>query len=346
MRVLIAGSSRSINGDSEKQAFISACKDIGAALARAGMEFVVGSSSSNTADKWVIEGAATVAGTHRVFFYRIDDESEPQIPVDDNNSGKFLVTYRRLRGPWGGARVSQIDAADCVLIIGGAGGSTQVAYAAITLQKPVIVVASFGGAGNDMWSQLEPFYEKLVSTKDLYGHLHEKWQAGNENIVIKVLHELVKRRLFRRTRHSANFTPLLLNIALFSLWVWLFVQPPEPWQASFFALLAASAFLGSSLRGALRAVLDPADTRTSEALIAEFSAGLVLAFALALLYMAGSFTFTGSAQAITRARNIDDYQRIAVVMGLIGIAGGWLLERVAERLTGIFTDRLQSINKS
>jgi hypothetical protein len=68
----------------------------------------------------------------------------------------------------------------------------------------------------------------------------------------------------------------------------------------------------------------------------------VLAFALALLYLAGSFTFTGSFKVISSTSTIDDYQRVAVPMGLLGIAGDrcGLLERVAENLTGWFSSRL------
>ena len=74
--------------------------------------------------------------------------------------------------------------------------------------------------------------------------------------------------------------------------------------------------------------------------MAEFGAGLILAFSLALLFLAGSFTFTGGFKVISATSTIEDYQRIGVAMGLLGIAGGWMLERVAERLPTWFSSRM------
>ncbi|MEZ5593672.1 MAG: hypothetical protein R3F53_24380 [Gammaproteobacteria bacterium] len=214
----------------------------------------------------------------------------------------------------------------------------------MALEKPVLAVACFGGSAAEAWTQFEPFYERLSTTRERVGSLREKWQPGNDEIVVNVLTELVRRKIFSRTHLATDAVPLLLNMALFAAWVWLFVAPPKPLQASFFALLAVSAFLGTALRGSLRVVVDPTAGPSRSELIAEFSAGLVLAFALALLYLAGSFTFTGDFNAISSNSTTVtvDYQRVAVAMGLLGIAGGWLLERVAENLTGWFGSRLPS----
>jgi len=40
--------------------------------------------------------------------------------------------------------------------------------------------------------------------------------------------------------------------------------------------------------------------------------------------------------------NADDYERVAVGMTLVGLAGGWLLERVTQRLTRSFGQHLDS----
>lgn len=348
MKVLIVGSLHHDRAESAKGAFVAACKEMGAALARAGFEFVVGSTSPNTADRWVLEGAASIEGTHRVFVFRPDDGPTPKLPADEAAKGTFIVSYRRLRGPWAGGRVAQIQAADCVLMIGGARGTAQVGYSAMALEKPVLAVACFGGSAADTWTQLEPFYDRLSVTREQVGNLREEWQAGNDEIVVQVLGELLRRKIFTRKRLAADALPLLLNTGLFAIWVWLFVAPPEPLQASFFALLAVSAFLGTALRGSLRSVVDPAEGRSRSGLIAEFSAGLLVAFALALLYLAGSFTFTGGFRVSSPSSTspIDDYQRVAVAMGLFGVAGGWLIERVAQNLTNWFSSRLPGADES
>lgn len=340
MKVLVVGSIHHNPAEPIRKEFIAACQEIGAALARAKFEFVVGSVSPNTADRWILEGAASVEGEHKVWIFRPDEGPTPKPPPYETGKGKFRVIYKRLRGPWAGGRVSQILAADCVLIIGGARGSAQVGYSAMALEKPVLTIASFGGSAAETWTLFEPFYERLAATQEHVGSLREEWQIGNGAIAVQVLTELVRRKIFRRTRLGTDILPFLLNLGLFATWVWLFVDPPYPWQASFFGLLALSAFLGTALRGSLRTVVDPSEHRSLNALVAEFSAGLVLAFALALLYLAGSFTFTGGFKVISSTSTIEDYQRVAVALGLVGIAGGWLLERVAENLTGWFGSRL------
>lgn len=337
MKVLIAGSLHISGADRVRDDFISACRQIGAALARANAEFVVGTMSTNTADRYIVEGAASVEGTHKVWMYRPEHGETPELPVLPDAKGTFEVHHRRLRGPWTASRVPQIQVADCVLLIGGRRGTTLVGYSAVALEKPVLAVGSFGGSAAELWRDLDPFYQRLVSTKKHVGNLREQWSESNAELAVEVLKELLQRRIFTNARRDYySVSILLLVLVLLAAWVWLFVAPPRPWQASFFVLLAISAFLGTSLRGALAAVLDATD-RPRGISVAELNAGLILSFVLALLYLAGSFTFTGDFDAVVTR---DAYQRVAVAMGLIGIAAGWLLERVAENLTRWFSRRL------
>ena len=71
----------------------------------------------------------------------------------------------------------------------------------------------------------------------------------------------------------------------------------------------------------------------------------MLAFGLAMFYLAGSFTFTGKFEPISDG-NSNDYQRVAVGMTLIGIAAGWLLERVSRYLRRAMTRSLDEANES
>lgn len=340
MRVLIIGSLNYEGSKQFQEDFISGCKQLGAALARAKVEFIIGSSDSNTADKYILEGASEVSGTYKIWIFRPEDGSTPKLPSGENSKANFIPFYKRLSGPWAAGRVPQIQAADAVLMVGGARGTAQIGYSAIALEKPVLAIGSFGGSAAHLWSQFEPFYQRLGSLSNQVGNLREEWQPQNAELAVKVLQELVRRRAFQRSSSGPSLILFALNILLFAIWVWLFVNPPKPWQASFFALLAVSAFLGTALRSSLQVVIDPTEHKSRDAVIAELSAGLVLAFALALLYLAGSFTFTGKFEVISDNSPFDAYQRIAVAMGIIGIVGGWLLERVAESLTRWFGDRM------
>jgi hypothetical protein len=339
MKVLIVGSLNYPEGKQLANEFIEACHAIGAQLALAGAEFVVGSSNPGTADRYVLEGAATVPGTHRVWIFRPDDGDTPELPAGDAKT-KFVRYHKRIRGPWAAGRLPQMESADAVVLIGGARGTTQVAYAAIALGKPAVSIGSFHGAAEELWDQLESFYLRAGRIRDEIGNLREKWQPEYAELVVRALTVLVRRGAFRRSDPRAALLILILNVLLFAAWVWLFVNPRFPLQAAIFALLAVAAFLGTSLRVALRAVIDPSEQKTTDVVLAELSAGLVLAFGLAMLYLAGSFTFTGKFQPFSSPSPDDDYRRVAVGMTIIGIAGGWLLERVAERLSRSIGSRL------
>lgn len=341
MRVLIVGSLNHREEDASTTDFADACRAIGAQLATEGIELVVGSSGARTADKYILEGAASVPGTHKVWVYRTEDGETPIMPQTDTNKTTLTCFYKRLRGPWAAGRVPQIQAADAILLIGGARGTAQVGYAAAALGRPALAVGGFGGAAEELWPQLQPFYERAGRIADEIGNLREKWKPEYAELTVRALKILVRRGVFKRSNTQGSALTLILNIFLFTAWVWLFVDPPIQLHASIFALLAVSAFLGTALRVALRGVLDPAEQKTAEVVLAELSAGLVLAFALAMLYLAGSFTFTGKFQPFANVNEVgEDYRRVAVGMTVIGIAGGWLLERVAERLTRSFGQRL------
>jgi hypothetical protein len=102
---------------------------------------------------------------------------------------------------------------------------------------------------------------------------------------VQILTDLVRRQVFRsRSDLTTPVTIVVLTAMLFAAWVWLFIAPPKPWQATFFALLAVSVFLGTSLRSSLRAVRDPIAALSAADVLAELTAGLVLAFALALVF--------------------------------------------------------------
>lgn len=327
MKVLIIGSFR--HDREAEPAFTAACQQIGAALARAGADLVVGSMVENTADYWVLKGAESVKGARKVLMFRPETGPPVAWTPDPGAQGRLEISYQRLTGPWAGGRVSQILAADAVLLIGGAGGTAQVGQSAIALQKPVLAVASFKGAALDIWPQLQPFYDRLGRNKGRIGSLREGWAPESPMIICEALKALIGGRIFRRTNLISDITPFVLTLSLFAGWTWLFTAAPQPWPVALLSLLALSAFLGTALRRSMRAIVEPAAIASRREVMAELCAGLILAFGLGLLYLSGSLTFAGTANSIVKP---EDFQRIAVVMGLLGLAGGWLIERIADTL--------------
>ena len=57
MNIIVAGSTDFPEGEQAHEEFVSACKDLGASLAKAGHTIVVGSDAEKTADRQVVFGA-------------------------------------------------------------------------------------------------------------------------------------------------------------------------------------------------------------------------------------------------------------------------------------------------
>src|SRR5262249_39115293 len=113
-------------------------------------------------------------------------------------------------------------------------------------------------------------------------------------------------------------------------WVLLFVNPSRHLTYSFFSMLAVAGVLGTLLRSSLRLIFDAGSTFSWIELLLELGAGLVLSFALALLHLFGAFTITGKTDAILIPSTDAGFQRVGVIMTLLGLGAGLMLEQTAE----------------
>jgi hypothetical protein len=333
MKVLVVGSTHFEGADKVHDAFRSACRDLGKALADEGCELIVGSDSPNTADRHVVEGFLAPPGKRRVWVFRPQRDETPFVRERDANDGRIEFVYQILKGPWAAGRVPQIRAADAVILIGGAHGAAQVGHVARILERPVICVPVFGGAAAEMWSSLEPFYQRLDSaTHQKLGNLQVAWQPTNAILVIEVIRQLRRRRVFVVDKLAPHLLLLLAVVCLLVLWVYLFVVASLPAGLAFFSMLGVSALLGTSLRTALTQGRDSTTNMSRRTLLNDLTAGLLLAFALAMIYLVGGFTITGTFDFISSTQKPTDFQRIALSMTILGLAGGWLIETVSERV--------------
>ncbi len=336
MKIMISGSvPKGEAGPSE--AFHDACRQIGAALARAKIEIVVGSTETKTADRFVLEGAAQVEGSHRVLFLRPDSDGEPDFG-EIQNASRLAVTYRRLRGSWWAGLVPQIQAADAVLIIKGGSGALTTGYIALALERPVIAIGSFGDAGKTLWTEFQPYYDRLGSLTNEVGKLDEAWVPENAGLVVRLAQALIARGTFRTKPRLPMGIYLSLLLSCLVGWVVLFVNPLPVVGYSFFAMLALAGLLGTILRNNLRMVFDPTASFSWNELLIEVGTGLLLGFALALLYLAGMLTVTGNTDVFLLEGAEKGYQRVAVVMTLLGLGGGLMIEQAAERVKRAFSE--------
>jgi hypothetical protein len=103
-------------------------------------------------------------------------------------------------------------------------------------------------------------------------------------------------------------------------------------------MLAIAGILGTILRNNLRLIFDATAAFSWNELLIELGAGLLLGFALALLYLVGSLTITGKTESVLLPGTPGDFQRVAVIMTLLGLGGGLMIEQAADRVRRWFND--------
>lgn len=337
MKVLIIGSSRGLVGDREAE-FREACRQIGAALAESGMGVVIASESLRVADRWVVEGVKEVADRPTVILIRPNDYETPFL--DGLAASKIKLISRRVRGSWLGGRVPLILEADAVLLIGGGKFTLNTGYMAAALEKPVLAVGSFGGAAKTLSNELQPYYLELGPVSSDIGALGGRWSDGCAALVVSALKELVRRGAFRTKPRLPFGLYMGLMMLCLATWVGMFNLHPQvlPYSYSLFIILGVAGLLGTMLRNNLRLVFDPTARFSWNELVIEVGAGLLLAFALALLYLVGAVTIKGSAEVMFPT-GAAEFQRVAVVMTLLGLGGGLMIEQAADRVRGWFLER-------
>jgi hypothetical protein len=148
-KILIAGSCKNSSSQSEFHAFVNACQELGKALATAGCTIIVGSSSADTADYHVLDGANQASQIAKIVIIR---------PKQGDTSGGLehtltnLAVERQLfEGRWKDVRDLQVNEAALVIVIGGRSGTRQVIQAALRNHKPLLPIAACPGTARDAW---------------------------------------------------------------------------------------------------------------------------------------------------------------------------------------------------
>ena len=324
--------------------FRESCKAIGKHLASKNVELIIGSTRDSTADRWVIEGIKQAPKTTKVRVTLIRpqnsraDETSTDTVLDPNT---FDIRFKPMKASWTGGRIAQVQACDCVLMLGGSEGTAQVGFSAMSLGIPVVAVASFFGAAKKMWVDFDEYYKKVEGTVPEYSHLGQPtWRTHYPIVIYSLASALIKSKVAKRTDWFRELSPLLASLVFFSSWVGVFVSGlNEQYLTAFFLITALSAFLGTSLRRSLSAVLSPTSPITGAQFLSEVNAGLLLAFILSLIYLSGSLTVAGDLDVFTEKAG---FRRIAVTVSLFGLAGGWLIEEVSKRLSGWLSQQVNN----
>jgi hypothetical protein len=162
----------------ERMQFEAACRDVGKALAELGHTIIVGSSRSHTADKHVVDGFlsalnATRSSGHKqkIVVIRPYDQTMDYARLDEDLLRFFeFQECPGLRSD--GVKAFAVRMADVVITFGGAEGTYLAGLAALLAKKPLVPVASFGGASRQLFSAFKEFGETMDHLNSFTGPWH------------------------------------------------------------------------------------------------------------------------------------------------------------------------------
>lgn len=321
--------------------FQTTCEGIGVALAGAGHTLMVNKSKSDAADPYIVRGAGKTAKPRIVVHenpdYEAFQDAESKSLVPESSWQRETVT-----GPREAVFLRTISQSDVVLVIGGKYMTALIGYLAAMLEKPVLPIGRFGGAGAELLESFDRQLRDCLNEKAL-GALHAAWSPAAAETLLQALQEITARNPFRTKARLWPVAGLFGAIlATFVIWVGLFLKPELlDWirlDVATFLMLGLSVFLGTILRW-IPTFSNTTSTVTSvRQLLLDSSKALIIVFGLILTYYYGGVLTSGKAPTVATTQ---DFERVAINFSFIGLFAGLLLER-AE---GLVKEKLESVIK-
>jgi hypothetical protein len=350
--------------EQERQRFEAACRALGYALVKAGHRVRVGLSAWGQLEKgtpvsqYVIEGASQAAGELK--------RSVPvafDVPRNPRGAGAAFAELETLEhlphlelrvqflrvAPSGVSLTQDIEQSDAFIIVGGGSGTDRLGYAAYQMRKPVVALTSFGRAGQAIHQDvLYDEYSDALAAET--GCLHQEWEIesgdgqgvpqnrAHGDAVVGLMARLAGEMGARsRQGWGALGGTIAASCVLLVAWVALYLGAYSgkliP-SIVFFALLFISAALGTGLRVLVDYQRGQVARLYWRWLLVELAVALMLAFGLALIYLIGGISFTGSVVVLEPSASDGSFSTVALSMSLLGLAAGFLapIEKLRQRL--------------
>jgi hypothetical protein len=338
MKIYVIGSFRDPQAVEQRIAFEQACHQLGAEIARRRHKIILCSVTPGTADLPILKGASEVDNEVQIWIYRPDREtlknepdSDPTVYTSSNECSNITFHWVECEGGWRVVHLKAIRDSDVILSIGGNPRGTGTAvYSAEVLNKPVVVLPSFGGASEIAWRDLKRYYSPEQQLT-----LSSPWDQTSQwaKQIIGVVEHLKNRNPFQEVNAFRLVSKIVLGLVAFLGWFWLFweLPPVPPWLAVVFLLFCAS-LAGTLLRDTLRVlgVLRPEWRITSighEALL-----GLMLAFAIFIVPQSAGILLNDEPAKLD---TINDVRRVSAVLSPLSFASALFLEQAWGRLKEI-----------
>lgn len=176
-----------LGDEASRRAFAGACELIGRRLAEKGHTVVVGSDEPNSADYHVVRGFLAAFGDRHApgplirLIQGIEGEGGlyPEARASERHGRLFQGIPSRLSGerPRAAEKILALNEADALIALGGLETTYVAGIAALAARKPVIPIASFGGAALQLWRAL-PLLRDAGGRGDLDRLADEAWSPA------------------------------------------------------------------------------------------------------------------------------------------------------------------------
>ena len=338
MRIFVIGSSDSLEAP-ERANFRKACESLGKAIANRRHNLIICSGDERTADPHLVRGANSVVSQTKVLLYRPDRrtiEDSPDNPPDpyiDGSEYSNLTFFRhQCTGGWRVVHLKALHACDAVLAIGGnQRGTGTVVSSAEVLEKPVIIIPTFGGAAEEVWGDFYRYYSDSEQ-----GRLLEPWANANDTVwaerIINTALSIVKRNPFKRVRRRDIACCAVFGLSALEAWITFFFceQIALNGWLKVILLLSCASLIGIFLRRSLEMLGILLTRGRLKILLVEVTAGLLITFALLLLAQFTNFALNNETIGF---ENLGDVQRVGGVLSLLSLITSLSMERAWHRIS-------------
>jgi Predicted nucleotide-binding protein containing TIR-like domain len=185
MRIAVIGSWRDSDRTEwrlkDRDGFRAAAAALGRKIIELGHSLIVGSDNEITADFHAAQAAALAVGKNptepRIHIMAPRGHAAAFVESDQEFPGVFTQWYVEADN-WAPVKVFQVKEADRVLILGGATESRQAGLTAVTSEKRVVCIGSFGGAAmqmNDYLTVSRHSWGNSIPTVEELGILQRPW---------------------------------------------------------------------------------------------------------------------------------------------------------------------------
>lgn len=357
----------------DKPKFVAACEALGYSLSKKGHQVRVGISRWEDIEDdracfcHVICGASEAAKETLLHIRPVEvicdvpqaqptDEAGRMWEVVRGSAKNVNLKFRPLRLTDSGvSRTQRIDEADAYILIGGGKNTERIGYSAHAMDKPVLAVTVFGRAAKAVYSDI--LYD-AYGDAGAGGEFHTPWgdekaDANNRSLnrsraatLVDLIQRITKRK---REQDSRNVAPLAITIAaccaLLVGWVTLYLfasQGSVSARIAFFSLLFITAAIGTGMRILVDFQRNATSNLRLSWLMIELAVSLMLAFGLALIYLIGGITFTGTVVTLEpNSATGERFPTIALSMSVLGLAAGFLapVDKLRQRLERAIEER-------